>query len=337
MKGFGSILRDYLKYYKISQSDFADRLGITQKHMNEIINGKTRLSTELIISISLLTDIDANLIYYTEYKKKIYDELNEKYKDKKEINEIFKKFYLNELVKKNWIKLKDESSYVQKYIDLLEYLNVSSLDILDKYINNRFVFKKKDDADINKIYLWIKHCDYMTKDISVPKYNPSNFNDLLNDLKEERVKTFNKNNLINILSKYGIILYIEDALKGSKIRGCSKVMDETPTIYLTLYKKEKSSIYFALYHELMHIKKDYNSLRKKTIINTDEDEIDTLALNEMIDEKTYDLIINNYEDRDKICKNNKIPLSFLYTRLALNGKIKYSSKEYIDHIEMIEE
>ena len=114
-------------------------------------------------------------------------------------------------------------------------------------------------------------------------------------------------------------------------------MDETPTIYLTLYKKEKSSIYFALYHELMHIKKDYNSLRKKTIINTDEDEIDTLALNEMIDEKTYDLIINNYEDRDKICKNNKIPLSFLYTRLALNGKIKYSSKEYIDHIEMIEE
>ena len=38
--GFGPILKDYLDYHRISQSDFAKRLGITQKHMNEILNGK---------------------------------------------------------------------------------------------------------------------------------------------------------------------------------------------------------------------------------------------------------------------------------------------------------
>ena len=32
--GFGSYLRRYLEFHKISQSDFAERLGITQKHMN---------------------------------------------------------------------------------------------------------------------------------------------------------------------------------------------------------------------------------------------------------------------------------------------------------------
>ena len=75
MTGFGSMLRDYLEYYKISQTDFADRLGISQKHMNEIINGKTKISPELMILISLLTDIDVNLIFLSEQRKETYNKL----------------------------------------------------------------------------------------------------------------------------------------------------------------------------------------------------------------------------------------------------------------------
>lgn len=51
MQGFGSMLKDYLEYYKISQTDFAERLGISTKHMNEILNGKTNISEELMLSL----------------------------------------------------------------------------------------------------------------------------------------------------------------------------------------------------------------------------------------------------------------------------------------------
>ena len=44
MQGFGSMLKDYLEFYKISQTDFAERLGISTKHMNEILSGKTNIS-----------------------------------------------------------------------------------------------------------------------------------------------------------------------------------------------------------------------------------------------------------------------------------------------------
>ena len=77
MQGFGSMLKDYLEYYKISQTDFAERLGISTKHMNEILNGKTNISEELMLGISLITDIDVNLIFYVETKKRIYEYLNE--------------------------------------------------------------------------------------------------------------------------------------------------------------------------------------------------------------------------------------------------------------------
>lgn len=338
MNGFGSMLKDYLEFYKISQTEFADRLGITQKHMNEIINGKTNLSVDLIIAISLLTDIDPKVIYFVENKKKTHDMLISKYKNEKEINKLLNSYYISELEKRGWIKLKDKSSFTQKYLDLIEYLNVKDLDVLNKYIEKRYLFKKKEDSDSKKIYLWIRHCDEMTKNTKVCSYDSNKLDHLFNELKEESNKKYNSKSIIGILAKYGIVLYIEDALKGSKVRGCVKVMVDKPVIYMTTYYKEKSSFYFTLYHELFHLKRDYNMLKSKVVIeeDSDEDEIDSLALNMMIKENIYNEILNNYHDRDVIAKKNKIPLCFLYSRLAKEGIINYTSKDYINNIEKID-
>ena len=104
---------------------------------------------------------------------------------------------------------------------------------------------------------------------------------------------------------------------------------------MTTYKKEKSSFYYTLYHELMHLKSDYNKLKSKTMVDDDESEVDTKALNEMISDEIYNQILNNYSDKDAIALNNNIPLCFLYSRLAMEGRIKYNSNEYLNHIERI--
>ena len=338
MSGFGSMLRDYLEYYKISQSEFADRLGITQKHMNEIINGKTKISQELMVLISLLTNIDVNLIVYTEKKKETYEMLMDKYKSEKEINKMLNSYYIKDMSKRKWITLKYQDSFVQNYLDLTEYLGINDINSIDNYLNKRFLFKKtSNNTDNIKIYLWIRHCDKETKGIEIGKYDSSKLSDLLNELKEERIKKFNKESLIKIFHKYGIILYIEDALPGTKVRGCIKVAIDTPVIYMTTYLKEKSSFYYTLYHELMHLKSDYNRLKSKTIVDEDdsESEMDKLALNEMIDDKTYKYILDHYFAKEEIAKDNKIPLSFLYSRLAKEGKISYNSQEYLKNKEII--
>ena len=337
MSGFGSMLRDYLEYNKISQTDFADRLGISQKHMNEIINDKTSISLELMMAISLLTDIDVNLIYYVENKKNVYNKLINKYKTDKEINKLLNSYYINEMEKRGWIKLKDKSSLVQKYLDLVDFLKVKDLDTFNSYVNKRYLFKKKDDSNDIKISLWINHCDNMINKEDINTYDSNKFDLILTELRNERIKKYNEKKIIEILRKYGIILYIEDALKGSKIRGCCKVMVDTPVIYLTRYYKEKSSFYFTLYHELMHIKKDFNMLKNKIYISEDEESIDKLALEEMLPGSVYKSILDNYSNRDKIAKDNKIPLCFLYTRLAKEGIIKYNSNEYVNNIEKIDE
>jgi len=306
--------------------------------MNEIINSKTKISPELMVLISLLTNIDVNLIMFTEKKKETYEMLIAKYKTEKEINKMLNSYYIKEMSKRKWINLKYQESFVQNYLDLTEYLGVNDINSIDNYLNRRFLFKKaSNDTDNLKIYLWIRHCDKETKGIEIGKYDSSKLNDLLKDLKEERIKKFNKKALINLFHKYGIILYIDDALPGTKVRGCVKVAIDTPVIYMTTYLKEKSSFYYTLYHELMHLKSDYNKLKNKTIVDEDdiEDNMNKQALNEMIDEETYNFILEHYFAREEIAKENKIPLSFLYSRLAMEGKIKYNSQEYLKSRENI--
>ena len=188
MQGFGSMLKDYLEFYKISQTDFADRLGISTKHMNEILSGKTNISEDLMLGISLITDIDVNLIFYVETKRRIYNYLNEHFSNEKEINKYLNTFYLNEMSKKKWITLKDSSSYVQNAMDLLDFLGISNFNNIDNYLNKKILYKKKKDADINKIYLWIKRCDKIIAGKSIESYSSNNLKYLLEELKIIRNK-----------------------------------------------------------------------------------------------------------------------------------------------------
>jgi len=151
------------------------------------------------------------------------------------------------------------------------------------------------------------------------------------------VKDVNEKELIQLFNKYGIYLVIEDALPSTKIRGCSMVKGNNPCIYITRYFEEKASFYFTLYHELGHVKKDYNRLKNKIIINDDDNEkdIDNYALNEMIDSNTWNKIKVNINDLEHICRENNIPLCFAYYRLAYEGIISYGSKEYNEHKEKI--
>ncbi len=55
----GEVLKDELAYRGISQRAFARRLGVSYSVLNEVLNGKRRLNTELAMMMEAALDIDA--------------------------------------------------------------------------------------------------------------------------------------------------------------------------------------------------------------------------------------------------------------------------------------
>ena len=55
----GEVLKDELAYRGISQRAFARKLGVSYSVLNEVLNGKRRLNTELAMMMEAALDIDA--------------------------------------------------------------------------------------------------------------------------------------------------------------------------------------------------------------------------------------------------------------------------------------
>ena len=264
--GIGSFLRRYMEYYNISGVDFAESLGITPKHLSEIINKNIDISDELVLAISLITDFDVSYILKLENNKKMVRYLNDKFKTEDKIKEYLDSFYIKELEKEGWIVLTHKEDVYNTAIDLLKFFRVRNFDIIEEKRENT-LFKKSNNSDDNKVLLWLNRCENLTMNQVVEEFKMSNIDEILGYLKEERNKELDIEGLVKYFNSKGLYLVVEKALKGTKIRGASKVKRNKPAIYLTTLYKDKASFYYALYHELGHIKKHYSMAKNKYIID----------------------------------------------------------------------
>ena len=336
--GFGSYLKDYLEYHNISQVEFSRMLDITPKHLNEILNKNIDISNELMIAISLITDIDISFIMKIENNKKMKQYLKEKFGDN--LKQYLKRFHINELEKKNWVVFTHEEDDYQNAIDILKFLKVRNFDAMDNILDS-IQYKKKDDSDNTKLLLWITKCNEIADKQTINEFKTENFNKIIEFLKKEANKKFDYEKIKNEFNKNGIYFVIENALSGTKVRGCCKVRKDKPTIYLTKLFNDKASIYFAMYHELCHLKTSYSKAKGTYIFEESkelEEKADVFAFNCMIDKDSWREIITSDNIKEKsieISIEKNIPLSFIVRSLAYNNYIKYNDKFYLRNIEKL--
>jgi len=58
----GEIIKDEIEFRGISQRALATQIGVSPTQLNEILNGKRALNTEMAMLVSAALDIDAELL-----------------------------------------------------------------------------------------------------------------------------------------------------------------------------------------------------------------------------------------------------------------------------------
>lgn len=326
---FKDYLIDYLEYNNITNKDFANRIGISPKHLIDILSGNRDLSSQIIDNISIVTNIPVDYIYKMEsnykFEKEIDDYLSE--------NNITETQYLNKyqykyLKETNFLDFIDRDNKLQVIKDILKFLRVSTPQKVDE-IDKAAYYKSNNDKP-ELLLLWLEKCYRETLKQHVNEYDKSNIITLVNYINECAFNNvFNEEDLIKTFNDNGIFLVIQDDIPGSKIRGAFKVHRGIPAIYLTHKHKRIADIYFALLHELAHCKSDYNKAQSTSLISYDnevEELADNQAYNWMVDNKYYREICCN-SSYDIECET-KFPKCFIVYRLALDKYIKYGSKQY---------
>ena len=328
---FGEELGELLEFQHISIQEYAERIGTTSKNLIDIISGKVSLSFNLICNISFVSDIPVNYISNVEENFKIDNYINNYLKDKGiSIREFINNYHYKDLNKTYNITFKNDLNDYSIARSILKYLRITNPEQIYKENNTIFYKSKNDKPEL--LALWLEHCYRTVKEQKLCEYKKENIDKLVSFIRLEASQLdFDKEKLIKEFNKNGIFLAIEPDLKGAKIRGAFRVLNNKPAIYITPKYKRYADIYFAILHELAHCKSDFNRAKSGSFISLEnsasEEDYEIRA-----DNTAYNWMVNYYDYKDIVINknydNNSEIKCFLVYRLAKDKKINYNSELY---------
>lgn len=327
---FGKELGRFLDFYNISINDFAERIDTTPKNLIDIIEGRVALSFNMICNIAFISEISADYIFTVEENFKIDNNIDRYLEENNiTIKKYLSKFDFKELREKYGVNIRDERHDYSILEDIFKYLRIVDPKLLYKEDNHIFYKSKNEKPEL--LALWLERCYRVVQNQVLSEYKKENIDNLVNFIrKEAKNYRFDKDKLIKEFNNNGIFLAIEPDLKGAKIRGAFRVLNNKPAIYLTPKYKRYGDIYFALLHELAHCKSDFNRAKSGSIVSLEDGKIisdyeikaDKTAFNWMVNDKIYNEIkkCNNLECNEPKC--------FIAYRLAYDNIIKFNSTFY---------
>jgi len=268
----GKIIKEYLEEYGINQKELSARLGMSEKHISNFLNGKIRLTEDFALKLEkVLVGIPAS--YWLNYESK-YREMLAREREKYNINKhnlklIAKKFKFNEVFAGLDLSLTEQAIEMLKLLQISDFSNFDSV-----YSNLNFSFME-DGGEKESIIVWLKLCE---SEIEIQNNNIDNIKyekkALLDNLIKFKMIANNSNlsSSINscrkLCNKLGIYLVFCEAITNSKVRGALTTYKDHPAIYLSDRFKRHDYIWFAFIHEIAHLIKHYN--KNETIVSYDE-------------------------------------------------------------------
>jgi HTH-type transcriptional regulator / antitoxin HigA len=345
----GAIIKEYLEELGMSQKECATRLGISEKHFSNLLNGKSRLSEEMAIKFEkIIHNVPAS--YWLNYESKyreylIREEVNNKDFNETELKELDKRFRFTTIFAGlNW-DIKKQAN------EMLKLLRISSYSQFDDVYSNLNVDFMEDGGEKESIAIWLnlagEEVEIQNRDLSNKLYDRTNLINSLGKLKKIALNNDYENSLQSVrklLNRLGIYLVFCDAVVNSKVRGALTTYKKNPAIYLTARFKTHDHVWFALMHEIGHLIMHYEpnkpliTLEPELGLDTDhislkEKEANTFARDFFIDQTAYKKFIefkkfkqNNIEE---FARDQGILPGIVVARLQHDGYIGFDVLNYL--------
>lgn len=234
----------------LTQKDLA---AITKRHPSDI---SVRLSKERI-TYEFATDLALVLGETPEYWKKLevrYRSTITPDADKEKIrrNSFTQDYPLKDMQRRGWIAKTEDFTVLEKEIDSLIHLKVGGQDLEKKACFKRTV--KEDHLNSAEI-AWLHRAWYLAKMLPDSTYNEARLPQLLTKLKTAIRSSKSVQFVADLLQRYGIRFVVIEPLPKVRIDGVSFWLEQnSPVVALSLRFDNVGSFWYALVHELIHIK-----------------------------------------------------------------------------------
>lgn len=316
----------------MTQSEFAQRTWISEKHINQIINSKANITPDNAILFENVLWI--SMSFWNNLQKRhsetlaIIDAKNSIIQDLwilKEFNNCYKELVKNKI-------LTETKDKVQKYIDLAKFFGISLLSNVEKIQQIAFRKNHKNKTDeyalAARLRLW-----YTKIEKNLPEFDAKKLHDTLPDLKNLLMSEDNFEEKINqMLLESWVAIVFSPYFKNTNVNWAVRRIWKNPLIQITDKWKNKDWICFTIFHEIWHIllhwkKDEFVEYENNYSDDPKETEANDFASELLIPKHIYDNFVWNakfkLDDIEKFAKSQNIDKWIIAWRLAKDKYITW--------------
>jgi HTH-type transcriptional regulator/antitoxin HigA len=261
-----------------TQGELAQRLGYSEKHISQLINGKVpitvdaaqRLERVLGSSMDFWLKLEAN---YQKHKARL--EATERHAcwiswlDELPVKELMS----SGAIVKARIDAKNKPSIVES---CLRFFGVASPEEWrGHYGGMQVAFRRSRDeqSDVGAISAWLRLGEQVAEKLDGPKYDKARFENALSEIRGLTCTApeFFEPRMRELLRDAGVLLALVPAIPRAHVSGVARWLNPTrPLIQLSLYGKTNDKFWFTFFHEAAHILLHADSKEAKKSIFLDD-------------------------------------------------------------------
>ncbi|WP_062077208.1 HigA family addiction module antitoxin [Demequina globuliformis] len=256
----GVTLRETLEALNMSQSKLSTRTGLTQKHINQIIQGNASISPATALLLERATGVPADLWNNLESR---YQDLKLRQEEAVELAERaswLERVPVTELRKRGFITatMRDKGLLVQQ---VMEFFGVGSLDAWEQTWNRpaaAFLQSSAYEINAGAVAAWLRLGEIAAskQDREYGEFDKAALRAALPGLRAltlERPKDFFPK-LTQICADIGIAVVLVPDIPGTRASGATRFLSpQRALVQLSNRGKRNDKFWFAFFHELAHL------------------------------------------------------------------------------------
>lgn len=329
----GETLLETLECMDMTQKDFAARVGMSVKTINEIIKGKAPITADTALKFETVLDIPASFWINLESN---YREALARIRAEEAITldyAIVKQIPYTDMARRGWVPATSKKQ--ERVLNTRKFFNVAELSNIQTTIHG--AFKKSEGKNVSSyaVSAWLRKGIMDAEKIQVGEINRKKLKDSIPYMRSLTIKDPNEayKEICEICRENGVVLTITPLIPHTLIDGATQwISSEKAIIQLSLRGKKLDRFWFTFFHELAHV--IYHSKKEIHINfynenNGDDEEANEIAREWLIPDVKYKkFVLENNELSSLRIKNFAhevgIHPCIVVGRLQFDKKIKYS-------------
>lgn len=259
----GETLLELLESLEMSQVELARRIGRTQKHINEIVQGQTHITAETALLLEQVIQIPAS--FWMEREKQ-YQEAKARLQEQDELSkhvDWLNNFPLTEIKKRKWLESYDDA--VLQLKELLRFFGVANIKGFEAIWQEQgsdslvTLFRQQAGRKSNPyaIATWLRKGQLEAQQLECDIYTPTDFRAQLLQIRQLTVQKVEDvwAEVKTLAAQAGVAVVAIQELPNTGVFGATYWWRDKPVIQLSLHYKTNDHFWFSFFHEAGHILK----------------------------------------------------------------------------------